>query len=79
MENTLVHILGTQNHSFLSDVVQSYILNHELEHLKTYLDTAIDMNRTLNTIPDDNLMLILILVMKKASIMSLMIVMRACL
>ena len=50
MKNTLIHILDTKNHNFLSAVTQSYVVSHNLEHLKT----ATGMNETLNTVPGDN-------------------------
>ena len=46
MENTLIHILCTQTHNFLSAITQIFITYHELEHLKMYLDTVTDMNET---------------------------------
>ena len=49
IENTLIHILNTENHNFLSAINQSFIIYHELEHLKMCLHTVIDMNETLNT------------------------------
>ena len=33
---------------------QSFIIYHELEHLKMCLDTVTDMNETLNTVTGDN-------------------------
>ena len=52
MENTLIHIPGT----FIFQVIhiQSFIIYHELEHLKICLDTVIDMNETPNAVPGDN-------------------------
>ena len=53
MENTLIRMLGTENHNFISAITQSFIIYHELEHLKMYLDTVTDMNET-HTVPGDN-------------------------
>ena len=53
MENTLIHMLCTQDHNFLSAITQSFIIYHELEHLKMCLNTVTDMNETL-TVPGDN-------------------------
>ena len=47
IENTLIHILGTENHNLLSAITQSFIIYQELEHLKMCLDTVTDMNETL--------------------------------
>ena len=53
MENTLIHILGTENQNFLSAIIQSFIIYHELEHLRMCLDTISDMNET-HTVPGHN-------------------------
>ena len=54
IEKTLIHILGTENRNSLSAISQSFIIYHELEHLKMCLDTVTDMNETLNTVQSDN-------------------------
>ena len=38
----------------MSAIAQSFIIYHELEHLKICLDTVIDMNETPNAVPGDN-------------------------
>ena len=53
MENTLIHILGTENQNFLSAIIQSFIIYHELEHLRMCLDTITDMHET-HTVPGHN-------------------------
>ena len=53
MENILIHILGAENHNFLSAITQRFIIYHELEHLTMYVVTVTDMNETY-IVPGDN-------------------------
>ena len=54
IENKLVQVLGTENHDILLAITQSFVICHELEHLKMCLDVVTDMNETRNTVPGDN-------------------------
>ena len=67
-----------KNHNFLSAITLSFIIYHELEHLKMCLDTVTDMNAT-HAVPGDNLILILIQGMRKMFIMgSVIMIIRPC-
>ena len=50
---TLVHVLGTENQNLLSAITRSFIIYHELEHFKMFLDIVTGMNET-HTLPGDN-------------------------